>query len=447
MTLSFNSYRTRTIFLVAIAVMLSVFLLLSQLPNTPAQTPPNPIKHIVILYQENRSFDHYFGVYPGVNGLNQNLGLPIYNITNSPTLKPFHMTNLTTSPDIDHSHRTALRDYNNGKMNGFIIAENDTNTMGYYNGSDLAYYWDYASQYVLMDNFFSSELGPSLPNHLYLVAAQSDDLLENTGNFTYTLNFTTITDELDAKGVTWKYYYDQTNYTVPGLWNPLPLFSSFKDNQTRFNNLASNRQFLRDLNSTNLPSVTWVMPMANESEHPPADVLVGERYIVRYVNAIMQSQYWNSTAIFITWDDYGGFYDHVAPQQLDKYGLGFRVPCLVISPYAKLGFIDHTQTDFVSMLKFIEDTYTLQPLTSRDANNTNMMEAFDFNQQPRTPLILPGPYVPDYYPLTLAVPEFPLDTWIPVIMISSTVLIIAIVVITRRQRTVRKQSFIDPRPS
>ncbi len=429
-------------------MLVCIFLtLVSQFSITYGQSITNPIQHIIILYQENRSFDHYFGTYPGANGLNLSLGLPVNNMPNSQTLSPFHLTN-TTTPDIDHSHTTALSAYDNGTMDGFVIWEKQNNTMGFYNGSDIPYYWDYASRYVLMDNFFSSELGPSLPNHLYLVSAQSDDLLENTGNFTYTLNFPTITDELDAKGITWKYYYDQAGYKTPGLWNPLPLFSSFKDNQSRLNNLASNRQFLNDLNSNNLASVTWIMPMSNESEHPPADVAVGEHYIVRYVNAIMNSQYWNSTAIFITWDDYGGFYDHVPPPQLDKYGLGFRVPCLVISPYAKQGFIDHTQTDFVSLLKFIEDTYSLQPLTARDANNTNMMEAFDFSQSVLDPLILPGPYIPDNYPLTIAViPENPPYTaWIPITIVGLGALVVAVAILVHRGTGKRKNHKTLPPP-
>ncbi len=147
--------------------------------------------------------------------------------------------------------------------------------------------------------------------------------------------------------------------------------------------------------------MAWVIPKGEESEHPPSDVKVGQQYIVSLINAIMESKYWPSTAIFVTWDDYGGWYDHVPPPQIDAFGLGFRVPCLVISPYAKEGLIDHTQTDFCSILKFMETIHNLPSLTQRDVIANNMMEAFDFSQPPRPTLILPGSYIPDHYPLTL----------------------------------------------
>ena len=310
-------------------------------------------------------------------------------------------------------------------MDGFVYAEGSNLTMGYYDNRELPYYWDYASKFVLMDNFFSSEMGPSLPNHLYLIAGQSGGLTENTqagtcesreichggsnktSNNPYglsnnlTFNFTTVMDQLDSRGVSWKYYNgDKDDYKDAGYWNPLPAFASFKNNTSRLNNLAPNSQFLVDLAKGNLAQVTWVIPTEDESDHPTANVRVGQKYLVSTINAIMQSKFWPSTAIFVTWDDYGGWYDHVAPPQVDAFGFGFRVPCLIISPYAKEGFIDHTQSEFTSILKFIQTVHSLPPLTQRDAMASNMFEAFDFSQTPSPPLILPGPYVPDHYPLT-----------------------------------------------
>jgi phospholipase C len=130
--------------------------------------------------------------------------------------------------------------------------------------------------------------------------------------------------------------------------------------------------------------VSWVIPSDKLSEHPPANIALGMDWVVNVVNSIMNSQYWNSTAIIITWDDYGGFYDHVPPPQIDKYGLGFRMPALIISPYAKLGFIDHTQYQFESMLKFIEWRFNIPSLTERDRNANNLLNAFDFNQKPNS---------------------------------------------------------------
>lgn len=382
-----------------------------------------PIQHIVILYQENRTFDQYFGTYPGANGLPMNVALPKARGSNE-IVSPFHLTN-TSTRDLDHSSRVARIAYDNGKMDGFVYAEGSDLTMGYYDHRELPYYWDYASKFVLMDNFFSSEMGPSLPNHLYLIAGQSGELTENTQGGTcesreicqggsnrtsnnpyglsnnLTFNFTTVMDQLDNRDVSWKYYNgDKDNYKDAGYWNPLPAFASFKNNPARLNNLAPNDQFLVDLAKGNLAQVVWVIPTEDESDHPTANVEVGQKYLVTAINAIMQSEYWPSTAIFVTWDDYGGWYDHVAPPQVDTFGLGFRVPCLIISPYAKEGFIDHTQSEFTSILKFIETVHGLPTLTQRDAMASNMLEAFDFSQPPNPPLILPGPYMPDHYPLT-----------------------------------------------
>lgn len=406
-----------------------------------------PIDHIVVLYEENRTFDNYFGTYPGANGLKSNIVLPVAPGSNV-TVSPFHLSS-TTTPDLSHAHSTAWRAYDNGAMDGFVYAEGSSLTMGYYDGSDIPYYWDYASKYVLMDNFFSSEMGPSLPNHLYLIAGQSGTLLENANDFS--LNFTVIMDELDARGISWKYYYNgPQGYTQEGLWNPLPAFESFKSNQSRFKNLAPNDQFLRDLAAGNLASVVWVMPKNEESEHPPSEITVGEHYIVSLVNAIMQSKYWDSTVIFLTWDDYGGWYDHVPPPQIDSFGLGFRVPCLIISPYAREGFVDDKQADFTSILRFIETRYSIPPLTHRDAVTSNMLEAFDFSQPPRKPLILPGPYIPDHYPLTLeSQPSPPNDAWLIAVAAVAIVAIVAIVTyagLRQGKKKVDKTSHVETQP-
>ena len=165
------------------------------------------------------------------------------------------------------------------------------------------------------------------------------------------------------------------------------------------NNIAPLSQFFSDVANKNLPDVVMMLP--TPSEHPPEDPANGEHRVVSLVNAIMQSDYWNSTAIFITWDDWGNWYDHVPPPQVGKFGDGFRVPLLILSPYAKEGFIDHTQSEHSSIPKFIEALFSLSSLTQRDAVANDLTEAFDFSQSPRAPLVLPGPYIPDHYPLTL----------------------------------------------
>jgi phospholipase C len=361
---------------------------------------PTPIQHIVILFQENHAFDNYFGTYPGANGLNATVALAVKN-GSSVTASPFHYSSLHP-PSLDNSEATARKAYDNGTMDGFVFAEHTNETMGYYDSRDIPYYWEYASQFVLMDNFFSSVMGPSLPNHLYLIAGQSGNLTRNVQ--TIQPSFPVIMDELNGRGITWKYYSGRANDS--GRFNAiLPDFASLQTNASWLENLAPSNAFTSDIRNGTLPNVTWVMPTASQDEEPPHNITAGEHYVVSTINTIMQSKYWNSTAIFVTWDDWGGWYDHVAPPQVDSLGLGFRVPCLVISPYAKQGYVDHTQGDFTSILKFIETTYSLPPLTGRDAAASSMLEAFNFSQAPRAPLVLPGPYVADHYPLTIASSE------------------------------------------
>ena len=356
-----------------------------------------PIDHIIVLYEENRAFDNYFGTYPGANGLSGNEALPIAPGSNV-TARPFHLSSTALGSGLDNSAATARIAYDKGKMDGFVYAEKSIVTMGYYDYHDIPNYWNYASKFTLMDNFFTSMMGPSLPNHLYLISGQSGTINSNINLQNHTLNFTTIMDELDAHDISWKYYNGvNSTYKTPGAWNPLPAFESFKTNQSRLNNLAPNDEFVNDVANGTLANVVWVMPKAEESEHPPSDVKAGEHYVESVINTVMQSKYWNSTAVFLTWDDWGGWYDHVPPPQIDSFGLGFRVPCLVISPYAKQGFIDHTQADFASILKFIETAHSLSPLTKRDAANSDMVGAFDFSQPPRQPHIVSRPFIYDHH--------------------------------------------------
>jgi phospholipase C len=298
---------------------------------------------------------------------------------------------------MSHADTVGRDAYDGGKNDGFVYAEKSNYTLGYYDQRDIPYYWDYASQFALADNYFTSFMGPSFPNHLYLIAAQSGDITRNIYN--ETLMFPSIVDELQAAHLSWKYYAGGAG--APNGWNPLPIFRSVIQNRTMRRNIDDPAAFSIDLKNRNLGSVVWLMPPDQAmSEHPPRDPRIGEHYAVGLINEIMQSPYWNSTAIFLTWDDYGGWYDHVAPPQVDKYGYGFRVPLLIISPYARHGYVDHTVASHESILKFIEVTFGLPSLTARDANAYDLMNSFDFTQQARTPLVLPGVFMADHYPLT-----------------------------------------------
>jgi phospholipase C len=361
--------------------------------TTTTGTGLEKIEHIIVIMEENHTFDNYFGTYPGANGIARAHSQPTSASQSADLAAPFMINTPQISRDFSHTWNNAHEAYNGGKMDGFVTASGSTLNMGYFDPQLVRAYWKYASQFVLLDNFYSSVMGPSLPNHLYLIAGQAGGLTSDSNggviDFTSstvhnnTFYFSTVMDELDARKIPWKYYAGYSAFL--NNWNPLPAFASFQGAQaSRLSRVVSSSQFAADLAGHALPSVSWIMPATDRSsEHPPYDILLGEEAVVSTICAVMASEYWDSTAIFLTWDDWGGWYDHVAPPQVDQYGYGFRVPCLIISPYAKQGLVDHTLGDFTSILKFIETVHSLEPLSSRDAAASDLMEAFDFTQAPR----------------------------------------------------------------
>ena len=414
---------------IKMTVLLATWFLLFGFVPCSSAADQSVIEHIIVIFHENHTFDNYFGTYPGANGLTENISLPTSKGSNQ-TIAPFHLSTSSTN-DLDHSRQAALNCYNNGSMDGFVYTERSNLTMGYYNGSDIPYYWNYASRFVLMDNYFTSVMGPSLPNHFYLIAGQSDGIVENIDN--YCFDGKLIMDELDRKSVTWSYYWEDGS-AMASYNNPLPACSSLLSNRSRINNLVPVDQFITDVKNGNLASVVWIVPKENESEHAPNDIVAGEHYTTSLINAVMESQYWDSCAIFLAWDDYGGWYDHVPPPQVDSFGYGFRVPCLIISPYSKEGYVDDTVADHTSILKFIETIYGLPTLTSRDTQANDLLEAFDFLQSPRAPLILPGEYIPDHYPLTFSGENLPsLNLGLIIVLIVIVSLIAFVISLTWRK--------------
>jgi phospholipase C len=266
-------------------------------------------------------------------------------------------------------------------------------TFSYLDNTVIPNYWEYARSFTLCDAFFSSMGGPSLPNHLYLIAAQSGDLVSQNGNghwIYYEFLFPSIVDLLGNANVSWKYYVGVSEPANAYIWDPLPDFQTYETKFQIAPHIAATDQFYQDLNQGTLPQVSYLIPSIALSEHPPQDVQGGMWYVTDLVNAVMQSKYWSSCAIVILWDDYGGFYDHVPPPQVDKNGYGFRVPALVISPYSNVGVV-HTTYDFTSLLKLIETKYNLSPLTSRDAAANSMLDCFNFSQTPLPPVIITKP--------------------------------------------------------
>ncbi len=444
--------------------------------------PPgiHKIKHVIIIMQENRSFDSYFGTYPGAVGIPMSDGKPTVCVPDPATgrcVKPYH-----DKSDINgggpHGEPNAIVDVNQGKMNGFIAAlqgskqchvfgdpachETDSrlpDVMGYHTAAEIPNYWKYAKDFVLDDHMFEPVNSWSLPDHLFLVSGwsahcensnpmscQNDimgpyDVKEfdqavvqevETGSTDIDLAWTDLTWLLYHFHVSWRYFVqsgDQPdcdndsavtcspvaqNYRTPGIWNPLPLFTDVQaDHQLQ--NIQPLRDFYKACKHATLPSVTWVTPSAIDSEHPPSSVHVGQAYVTSLINAVMESKDWSSSAIFLSWDDWGGFYDNVVPPKVDENGYGLRVPSIVISPYAKKAFIDHQILSSDAYLKFIEDDFLggarLNPKTDGRPDPRpdvredepllgNLANDFNFNQPPRPPVLLPlnpptdSPFIP-----------------------------------------------------
>ena len=317
--------------------------------------------------QENHTFDNYFGTFPGANGTaGKSLCLP--TTLGSPNcVPPTHSATLTPA-DMNHNYKSSHADYDGGKMDGFVYSEGSDGTMAYFDQGDIPRYWKAAQQYVLCDGYFTSVMSESAPNHLFLVAGQAGGIINDT--VPKTLNFPPVFQGLDQAGVSWKAYGDTSWFQSFAYVQKTPSAKS------KFGTAA---QFAADVKSGSLAQVSWVIGGPGGDEHPPGNIQLGMNGVADgIVNAVGTSKYWGGAAIFITWDDYGGFYDHVAPPQVDQYGYGFRVPCLVVSPFSKTGFVDSTTNDHTSILKFIESRFGLASLSTRDAAANDMAEAFDF---------------------------------------------------------------------
>jgi phospholipase C len=422
------------------------------------------IRHVVVVMQENRSFDSYFGTYPGADGLPRSGGkftVCVPDPKSGICQRPYHDT-LDRNTGGPHEHFDAIRDIGGGKMDGFLrqarrgltpacLTQPDAplcsfgalhpDVMGYHDAREIPNYWAYAHRYVLQDHMFQPDTSWSLPAHLFMVSEWSarcrrhgDPMscvnaienpvappheAQNPTNRRPDYAWTDLTYLLHKHHVSWRYYVFPgsepdckggamtcrpvtQNAKTPGIWNPLPWFDTVRrDHQLR--NVTPMKSFFAAARRDVLPNVSWVTPNNHVSEHPPNLVSVGQSFVTSVVNAVMRSRDWSSTAIFLAWDDWGGFYDHVQPPQVDVNGFGLRVPALVISPYARPGYIDHQTLSFDSYAKFIEDDFLrssrLDPSTDGrpDSRPTvrenapqvgNLASDFNFAQRPRKPLIL-----------------------------------------------------------
>ena len=435
--------------------------------KSAAEAGITKIKHIVVVMQENRSFDSYFGTFPGADGFPTSGGkidVCVPDPQKHRCIRPYH-----DRRDINgggpHGHDDALSDIDGGLMDGFVgQAEEaqrrgacaDPNTpecltstsardvMGYHDGRELPNYWAYAKNFVLQDRMFEPDTSWSLPAHLFTVSEWSaicashdpEDCVNSEGHPGAPPDYNTpvkpkrkptiyawtdLTYLMHRAGVSWRYYVSKgtepdcandalltcppvrQSATTPGIWNPLLLFDTVRQNH-QLSNITSVTNFATAAATGHLPDVSWVIPSEAVSEHPRAKVSDGQAYVTGLVNAVMRGPDWKSTAIFLTWDDWGGLYDHVVPPTVDENGYGLRVPGMVISAYARRGYIDHQVLSFDAFAKFIEDRFLrgqrLDPANDGrpDARPTvrenvaqlgNLISDFDFTQQPRPPMLLP----------------------------------------------------------
>jgi len=441
---------------------------------SPSESPAGAqgiraLDHLIFIVQENRSFDHYFGTYPGADGIPTDaqgkFSVCVPDRFQGRCARPYvsHALHFDGGP---HTHASSVRDVNGGAMNGFIASLHADPTECWVDANQdrcaellgpqgqpdvtstlprrsIPNYWTYADRFVLEDHMFAPVDSWTLPSHLFLVSGWSAycpttdpmscvsdvDLKGAARRWLYgdkpTYAWTDITWLLDRGGVSWRSYVgnhtcwehppcedpEGRTYSTAYNRNVLPGFTSFWDGERPDgvqDNVRPVDEYLASASDGSLPSVSWIFPTSVTSEHPgsKSTIHTGMAYVTRLVNAAMQGPDWNSTAIFLTWDDWGGFYDHVVPPRIDGNGYGLRVPAMVISPWAKVGSIDHTTLSFDSYLRLIEDRFLggqrLDPKTDgrpdarptvRERLANPLVKAFDFSQEPLPPLVLdPWPW-------------------------------------------------------
>ena len=462
-------------------IWLSLALVLRDAAVCPAALPV-PIKHVVIIMQENRSFDSYFGTYPGADGIPAGTCVPLDpSKPSGECVAPFH-DQLDANTGGPHTAHDAGVDLNNGVTkalkNGFVYSQetgvfyvcsrthpNNSpmctsfldglarhDVMGYHTADEIPHYWAYAQHFVLQDRLFEAARSYSLGEHLYLTSEWQARCRNSADAMTCTSDpnlpfpnaetqypWVTLFQLLDLHSVSWKYYISSgfqpdcedgemscdlqtVGAEVDFIWNPVRFFAYVKQQGAGYlaAHNAPTEQFLDDVANGQLPQVAWIVPSKDVSEHPCSSLTEGMDYVTSLVNAIMKSPSWPSTAIFISWDDFGGFFDHVTPPIVDftasnqqVLGYGLRVPGLMISPYARAGMIDHALYSHDAYATLIENLFLSGARLDPDALGTpdnrpdirdaitsakfldghvepigNLLDEFDFTQPPLPPLVL-----------------------------------------------------------
>ena len=392
------------------------------------------IQHVVVIVQENRSVDNLFNGFPGANTVP-------YGKNSFGQMILLRQERLQTRFDLSHKHGAFLVEYAFGKMDGFNLEgvicrrhcpDKSTAAYAFINHKEVAPYWQMAQQYVLADNTFQTNEGPSFPAHQYLISGTSTiagnsqyrasenptnkqhqpdeggcdsattaraDIIDAAGHERRgpfpCYDRASIMDLMDAAGASWKYY---EAYNGAGLWNAVDAIKQiWQKPEFRTNVISPSKQFFKDLAKGDFANLTFITPTAAASDHAMKNNGTGPAWVASLVNAIGKSPYRNTTAIFVTWDDWGGWYDHVKPPQYNSYELGMRVPLIVISPYANTRYVSHKQHEFGSILKFTEEMFNLGSLGTTDVRADDLADCFNFGQAPRHFAAIPTTLGPSYF--------------------------------------------------
>jgi phospholipase C len=429
------------------------------------------IQHVVLVIQENRTFDNFFATFPSADGTTYGCMKPVGSALRRPhrasgsgycpsgdTYVPLAEHNLEENCDYGHSYHIVPVDYDNGLMDGFGDEAGSQKCPGrvqtavyqYVNPTQLTPDWDIAEEYVLADHMFQTQGSGSFTAHQDLIrggtcfknctspytdaeslvdypektpwgcdapAGDKTSILLWTGSLLKDehdkgpkpcMTYSTLADLFEAQSpqISWKYYAAPEPHGSGKYWNAFDAIEDIREVPSQWDNhiVQNPSQFITDVDNGNLAAMSWVTPDAGNSDHPGNGSDTGPSWVASIVNAVGQSSYWNSTAIIVVWDDWGGFYDHVPPPFFDDFGgLGFRVPMLVISPYAREavpsqpGYISHTPYEFGSIIKFIENVWNLPSLGTTDARATSISDCFDFSQSPRSFTVIPSKYPQSYF--------------------------------------------------
>jgi phospholipase C len=376
------------------------------------------VKHVVIIIQENRTVDNLFNGFPGADTVRVG--------KSKRGLIPLSPVDLGYPADVDHQHRAFVASYDDGKMDGWESVfttpqQNPDFPYAYVPEREVEPYWAMAERYTFGDRMFQSNTGPSFPAHLYLVAGQAQNVADNPNEMETTryawgcdspptarvtvldregreipgpwpcFDFPTLADDAIANGVTWRYYSPPMN-ALGFIWSAFDAIRHIRYGPQWDDVVTPETRVLHDARAGDLPAITWVVPSQQNSDHPGpkeateydvgASGQYGPEWVASVVDAIGEGPLWNSTAIFIVWDDWGGWYDHVKPPKLDLMGLSFRVPFIVIGPYAKHHYVSHVQHEFGSILKFTEEAFSLPSMHTTDERSDDLRDCFDFDQRP-----------------------------------------------------------------